>query len=74
MPEQSLPLERWLEMYTAGSADAGGQTDERGRLRPGLQADFVVLDGTLSDPSTLRVAETWVSGERVYGANQAPVS
>jgi len=70
VPEQSLPLERWLEMYTAGSADAGGQTDERGRLRPGLRADFVVLDGTLADPSTLRVAETWVSGERVYSANQ----
>lgn len=73
-PEQSLPFERWLEMYTAGSADAGGQTDERGRLRPGLRADLVILDGALSDPSTLRVAETWVSGERVYAANQAPES
>lgn len=74
VPEQSLPFERWLEMYTAGSADAGGQADERGRLRSGLRADFVVLDCSLSDPSTLRVAETWVSGERVYGANQAPLS
>lgn len=68
--EQSLPFERWLEMYTAGGADAGDQADERGRLRSGLRADFVVLDGSLSDPSSLRVAETWVSGERVYLAEQ----
>ncbi|WP_430344528.1 amidohydrolase family protein [Rhodococcus ruber] len=73
-PEQSLPFERWLEMYTAGGADAGDQADERGRLRPGLRADFVVLDGSLSDPSSLRVAETWVSGERVYIAEQVPPS
>jgi predicted amidohydrolase YtcJ len=69
VPDQSLPYERWLEMYTAGAADAGGQTDERGRLRPGLRADLVVLDGTLADPTTLRVAETWVSGTRVYTAS-----
>ena len=74
VPEQSLPVERWLEMYTAGGADAGGQADERGRLRPGLRADFVILDGTLSDPSTLRVAETWVSGTRVYDESRAPAS
>lgn len=73
-PEQALPFERWLEMYTAGSADVGGQTDERGRVRPGLQADFVVLDGTLAESSSLRVAETWVSGERVYLADEASPS
>lgn len=69
--EQALPFERWLEMYTAGSADAGDQADERGRLRPGLRADLVFLDGTLSEPASLRVAETWVSGERVYLADPA---
>lgn len=66
--EQSLPFERWLAMYTAGSADAGGQSDERGRLRAGLRADFIVLDGTLEDPASLRVEETWVSGRRVHSA------
>jgi predicted amidohydrolase YtcJ len=69
-PAQSLPYERWLELYTAGSADAGQQTDERGRLRAGLRADFVVLDGGLADPSTLRVAQTWASGERRYSTDR----
>jgi len=63
-PEQSLPLTTWLRLWTAGAADAGEQSDERGRIRPGLRADFVVLEGSLDD--TLEVAQTWVAGERVY--------
>ena len=61
---QSLPLATWLRLWTAGAADAGEQTHERGRIHPGLRADFVVLDGDLDD--TLDVAQTWVAGERVY--------
>ena len=56
-------MNRWLQMWTAGAADAGEQTNERGRLRPGLVADFVVLDGDDDNPE---VAETWIAGERVY--------
>ncbi len=69
--EQSLPYEDWLHAYTAGAAYAGGQEHERGRLAPGLRADLVVLDGALDAENPPRVAETWVAGQRVFGAADA---
>jgi predicted amidohydrolase YtcJ len=65
-PDQSLPYVDWLHAYTAGAAYAGGQEHERGRLAPGLRADIVVIDGDLDPERPPRVAETWVSGARVY--------
>jgi len=65
-PDQSLPFETWLEAYTSGAAFAGGQEHERGRLRPGLIADLVVLDGPLDAHDPPQVAETWVRGRRVF--------
>ena len=65
-PDQALPLATWLRLWTAGAADAGEQSDERGRIRPGLRADLVVLDGDVDGP--LDVAQTWVAGECVHDA------
>lgn len=62
-PHQAVPFEDWLAAYTAGAAAAGGQEGERGRLAPGLRADFVVLEETPAGP---RVAETWVAGRRAH--------
>lgn len=67
-PDQSVPYEEWLRAYTSGAAYAGGQEHERGRLAPGLRADLVVLDGPLDADDPLRVAETWVAGQRVFTA------
>ena len=67
-PEQSLDYEEWIRAYTAGAAYAGGQEHERGRLAPGLRADFVVLDGPLDPQRPPTVAETWVGGVRVHAA------
>jgi predicted amidohydrolase YtcJ len=69
---QSLPYEVWLHAYTAGAAFAGGQEHERGRLAPGLQADFVVLEGALDPEHPPSVFETWVAGERVFVRDQRP--
>lgn len=66
---QSLPYEAWLRAYTVDAAFAGGQEADRGRLAPGLQADFVVLDGDLDPEFPPRVAETWVAGERVFSSS-----
>jgi len=65
-PDQSVPFDDWLQAYTTGSAFAGGQERERGRLEPGMRADLVVLRGSGSDRT---VAETWVAGSQVYSAD-----
>jgi predicted amidohydrolase YtcJ len=64
-PEQSVSFDDWLQAYTTGAAHAGGQEDERGRLAPGLRADFVVLDHAGSTPI---VSETWVGGRPAFVA------
>jgi predicted amidohydrolase YtcJ len=64
-PEQALPFEQWLWMYTAGGAYAGGLENERGKLKKGLVADMVVLSSI--DPKDAPVVnETWKAGIRVY--------
>lgn len=75
-PDQVMPFEQWLWIYTAGSAIAGGQENERGMLRKGLVADLVILEGELDPKKPPFVAETWANGKKVYvkakltGANQ----
>ncbi len=67
-PEQALGYGEWLRAWTAGSAYAGGQEDERGRLIPGARADLVILDGDLDPDHPPTVAETWVAGHRRHPA------
>jgi predicted amidohydrolase YtcJ len=47
MPDQRISLEECLRAYTAGGAYAGFAEDRRGRLEPGLDADLVLIDGSL---------------------------
>jgi predicted amidohydrolase YtcJ len=61
-----VPYVDWLQAYTAGAAYAGGQEDERGRLRPGLRADLVLLEGALDEHDPPAVDETWIAGTRVF--------
>ncbi len=65
-PDQTLSFDKWLEMYTAGAAYAGGLEKERGMLKKGLVADLVVLEGDLDPENPPVVAETWKAGRRVY--------
>jgi predicted amidohydrolase YtcJ len=65
-PEQVMPFEQWLWMYTAGAAYAGGQENERGMLKKGMVADLVILEGDLDQEKPPFVAETWAGGEKVY--------
>ena len=68
-PEQSLNYETWLRAATIGAAIAGGQEHERGSLRPGKRADFVLLQGDLDPEHPPTVAETWLAGVPVYRAS-----
>ncbi len=70
-PGETVSREAALAAYTATGAWAGFGEARFGELKPGLRADFVVIDRDplLVSPDDLRktqVLQTWVGGERVY--------
>jgi predicted amidohydrolase YtcJ len=78
-PEQSVTVEEALRAATVAPAWLEGQERRRGRLRPGMLADLVVLDrDPLSCPPEelpeLRVLATMVGGRWTYSAPEAPLS
>ncbi len=71
MPGETVGREAALAGYTAQGAYAGFGESRFGQLKPGLRADFIVIDRDplLVAPQDLRgtrVLQTWVGGERVY--------
>ncbi len=70
-PAQRLSAAEALRGFTADAAWAGHDETEVGRLRPGMRADFVILD---RDPlaveathlDALKVRSTWVDGVPVF--------
>jgi hypothetical protein len=71
--EQNISVEQALGAYTAGAAYAAGDEERLGRIKPGLLADFVILeqDVLAVTPEALGdvgVRETFVGGERVWAA------
>ncbi len=58
-----LPLEEALRMASAYPAEAAKLSDRKGAIRPGLDADFVVLTDKLD------VQSTWIGGTCVYRAS-----
>ncbi|GAB3192909.1 amidohydrolase [Nesterenkonia suensis] len=67
-PERAFTPEEAVTALTAGGARAGEMEDLRGRIRPGLEANFVVLDvdPRTEDPGALlgaAVCRTYVRGE-----------
>lgn len=69
-PNQGLPFEKWLWMYTAGAAHAGGLENERGMLKKGLVADMVILEGELNPEDPPFVVETWKNGKKVHSKDK----
>ncbi len=72
-PEQRITMDQAIAAYTAGSAFAEFEEKEKGKLIPGMLADFVVLDRdvTAASPEKLlgtKVLRTVVSGKTVYEA------
>lgn len=70
-PQEKLTRTQALAAYTTGAAFAGFAEGKLGQLRPGWQADFVLVD---ADPMTdspekirqTRVLQTWVAGKPVW--------
>jgi len=72
-PEQRLTMDQAITAYTMGSAFAEFEEKEKGKLVPGMLADFVVLDRdvTAVSPEKLlqtKVLRTVVGGKTVYEA------
>ncbi|WDF72139.1 amidohydrolase [Novosphingobium sp. KACC 22771] len=70
-PQEKLTRLQALAAYTTGAAYAGFAEGKLGQLRPGWQADFVLVD---ADPMTdsvekirgAKVIQTWVGGRLVW--------
>ncbi len=72
-PEQRITMDQAIAAYTADSAFAEFEEKEKGKLTPGMLADFVVLDRdiTAASPEKLlatKVLRTVVGGKTVYEA------
>jgi len=70
-PAQKLNIEQVITAYTTGSAFAEFEEKEKGKLAPGMLADFVVLDQDITaalPPKILqtKVLRTVVGGKTVY--------
>jgi predicted amidohydrolase YtcJ len=60
---EALDLQAALEALTVTPAWLEGAEDRRGRLRPGMFADLVILDrDPFEDLAGAQVVDTWVSG------------
>jgi predicted amidohydrolase YtcJ len=66
-PNQKLTLEETLRGFTAGAAYAAFEENRLGILRPGMRADFVVLDRDLFKVSPAEVLKTVVTQTVVDG-------
>lgn len=76
MPAEAVTREAALAGYTAQGAYAGFGEARFGEIKPGLRADFVMIDrdpmlATPQDLRATRVLQTWVGGERAYLAGSA---
>jgi predicted amidohydrolase YtcJ len=70
-PAQRLTMDQAIAAYTTGSAYAEFEEKEKGKLIPGMLADFVVLDRDVTSAAVekivgTKVLRTVVGGKTVY--------
>ncbi|WP_139923140.1 amidohydrolase [Hymenobacter sp. DG01] len=70
--ENALSREDALRGMTTWAAHAAFEDKQKGSIRPGMAADFVILDlDLLQAPKEklrgAKVQQTWIAGERVFG-------
>ena len=75
LPEETFTVQEALDSYTSAGAYASFEEGEKGRIEPGMLADFVILDGDpfCAEPGTIgeiAVCATFVGGEAVYRADR----
>lgn len=73
LPQEALSVAEAIDSFTKGAAYAAFEENIKGQIKPGMMADFVILD---EDPFTadkysikdIKVLETFVGGKSVYRA------
>ena len=73
-PEEAMTVEEALQIYTAEGAHASFEEDFKGRIQPGMAADFVILDTNPFDVPVqeihrIRTLQTFLGGQCVYKAD-----
>ena len=73
-PEEALSVEEALQIYTAEGAHASFEEDFKGRIQPGMAADFVILDRNpfevpAQEIHRIRTLQTFLGGKCVYKAD-----
>jgi len=75
IPEERISRELALRAYTVNNAYAAGMEEEKGRIRPGMLADFTVFSADVTEEETdlleTEVLDTIVDGEIVYQSERA---
>ena len=71
LPEEAFTVAEALDSYTAAGAYASFEEHIKGRIEPGMLADFIILgdDPFAVDPSKIKdipVVATWLGGKQVY--------
>lgn len=69
---EAFSVQEAIDSYTIESAAAGFQEKEKGRMQPGMVADFVILQESpfQVDPGQIKdikVCATYLAGRKVYG-------
>ena len=75
-PAQKLTMEQAITAYTSGAAFAEFEEKQKGKLEPGMLADFVILDQDITSvpPQKVlatKVLQTVVGGKTVYSSETA---
>ncbi|WP_082930792.1 amidohydrolase [Shewanella woodyi] len=68
---QSMTLTQALNSFTQGAAYAAHQESLIGQLKPGMKADFILVDQDIfaipaSELWQTQVNQTWIDGKRIY--------
>jgi predicted amidohydrolase YtcJ len=59
-PDEKLNIEQVITAYTTGSAFAEFAEKQKGKLAPGMLADFIVLDQDITAAPLPKIVETKV--------------
>lgn len=71
LPHEALSIENAIDAFTAGGAYASFEENAKGKILPGMLADFVILAENPTDVSPHRihqipVCETYIEGTQVF--------